>query len=237
MHRHLLMRLESPLIAFGGETIDNYGVIRDFPALSMVTGLLANALGWRREESERHDHLQGRLVMGARLDTEILRLTDFQTVQMGKDDKAWTTWGAPEERSGGAGTYEAPHLRYRDYHASLKVLVALRLEPANESPNLDELAQALDHPVRPLFIGRKPCLPIGRVFAGWQDADNVLHALQIAPSEGCGDSLRVQWPDGEGRLADDRLLDLCDERNWSSGVHGGWRPVREGNLSFLGTSV
>jgi CRISPR system Cascade subunit CasD len=237
MHRHLLMRLESPLIAFGGETIDNYGVIRDFPALSMVTGLLANALGWRREESERHDHLQGRLVMGARLDTEISCLTDFQTVQMGKDDKAWTTWGAPEERAGGAGTYEAPHLRYRDYHASLKVLVALRLEPANESPNLDELAQALDHPVRPLFIGRKPCLPIGRVFAGWQDADNVLHALQIAPSEGCGDSLRVQWPDGEGRLADDHLLDLCDERKWSSGVHGGWRPVREGNLSFLRTSV
>ncbi len=237
MPRHLLMRLESPLIAFGGETIDNYGVIRDFPALSMVTGLLANALGWRREESERHDHLQGRLVMGARLDTEILRLTDFQTVQMGKDDKAWTTWGVPEERSGGAGTYEAPHLRYRDYHASLRVLVALRLEPANESPDLNELAQALDRPVRPLFIGRKPCLPIGRVFAGWQDADHVLHALQTAPSEGCGDSLRVQWPDGEGRLADDRLLDLCDERNWSSGVHGGWRPVREGSLSFPGTSI
>jgi CRISPR-associated Cas5-like protein len=43
------MRLEAPLMAFGGETIDNYGVIRDFPALSMVTGLFANALGYRRE--------------------------------------------------------------------------------------------------------------------------------------------------------------------------------------------
>ena len=46
MPRHLLIRLSSPLIAFGGETIDNFGVIRDFPALSMVTGLLANSLGW-----------------------------------------------------------------------------------------------------------------------------------------------------------------------------------------------
>jgi CRISPR-associated Cas5-like protein len=45
------MRLEAPLMAFGGETIDNYGVIRDFPALSMVTGLFANALGYRREEA------------------------------------------------------------------------------------------------------------------------------------------------------------------------------------------
>ena len=27
MARHLIMRLESPLMSFGGETIDNYGVI------------------------------------------------------------------------------------------------------------------------------------------------------------------------------------------------------------------
>jgi CRISPR-associated Cas5-like protein len=49
MARYLLLRLSSPLIAFGGETIDNFGVIRDFPALSMITGLIANALGWDRE--------------------------------------------------------------------------------------------------------------------------------------------------------------------------------------------
>ena len=48
--RHLIMRLESPLMAFGGEAIDNLGVIRSFPAASMLTGMLANALGWRRVE-------------------------------------------------------------------------------------------------------------------------------------------------------------------------------------------
>ena len=37
--RHLIMRLESPLMAFGGETIDNLGVIRRFPSASMLTGL------------------------------------------------------------------------------------------------------------------------------------------------------------------------------------------------------
>ena len=51
MARHLILNLESPLMAFGGETIDNYGVIRPFPAASMLTGLLANALGWRRVEA------------------------------------------------------------------------------------------------------------------------------------------------------------------------------------------
>ena len=44
--RWLVLQLEAPLVAFGGVTIDHIGVIRDFPALSMLTGLFANALGW-----------------------------------------------------------------------------------------------------------------------------------------------------------------------------------------------
>lgn len=237
MPRHLLMRLEAPLIAFGGETIDNYGVIRDFPALSMVTGLLANALGYQREDSELHNRLQSRLVVGTRLDSEGQRLTDFQTAQLGAADKGWTTWGAPEERRGGPDSYKSPHLRYRDYHASLNVLVALRLEPVAESPTLDDLAHALDHPARPLFFGRKTCLPSRRVFAGWQEAENVLEALKGVALPNNALRLRLQWPDGEGVLTGDRLLDLCDERNWVSGVHGGWRPVREGVFNTLGGSA
>ena len=78
--RHLILNLESPLMAFGGETIDNYGVIRRFPAASMLAGLFANALGWRRTERERHQRLQNRLIFAARIDREPhagLRLTDF----------------------------------------------------------------------------------------------------------------------------------------------------------------
>lgn len=230
MARHLLIRLSSPLIAFGGETIDNFGVIRDFPAQSMVTGLLANALGWDRADDLAHNRLQTRLRMGTRLEVRGQRLTDFQTAQLGANDKGWTTWGAPEARSGGAASYDSPHLRYRDYHADLTALVALRLEPGDEAPTLDDIAAALDRPKRPLFIGRKPCLPTARLFAGWIEADTVLQALERTPFPNGTQGLKAQWPDGEGRLAGDHLLDLCDERNWTSGVHGGWRPVREGVL-------
>lgn len=234
MLRHLLIRLSSPLVAFGGEAIDNYGVIRDFPALSMVTGLMANALGWDRGDDVLHNRLQERLRMGVRLEAQGSRLTDFQTAQLGAADKAWTTWGKVEERRGGAASYDSPHLRYRDYHAGLTALVALRLEPADESPTLDEVAQALDRPQRPLFIGRKPCLPVGRLVAGWVEAESVLQALQLAPLVGSLKSLRAQWPDGEGQLPGDRVVDVCDERNWTSGVHGGWRPVREGLIKNAG---
>ena len=228
--RHLILRLASPLVAFGGETIDNFGVIRDFPALSMLTGLVANALGWDRSETARHDRLQERLRIGTRLERPGSRLTDFQTAQLGASDKGWTTWGTPEERRGGAASYDSPHLRYRDYHADLVACVVLQLEPADESPTLDDIAAALDRPQRPLFIGRKPCLPTGRLMAGWVTADTVLEALQQLPLPRGTQAVRAQWPDGEGLLTGDRVLDLCDERQWRSGLHGGWRPVREGMI-------
>ena len=111
--RHLIIRLEAPLMAFGGETIDNYGVIRRFPSASMLTGLLANALGLCRTQAQDHQELQDRLVFAARIDREPsggVRMTDFQTAQLGASDTGWTTRGRPEGRAGGANTYNAPHL-------------------------------------------------------------------------------------------------------------------------------
>ncbi|MCK2089330.1 type I-E CRISPR-associated protein Cas5/CasD [Thauera aromatica] len=230
MARHLLLRLEGPLMAFGGETIDNLGVIRDFPAQSMLTGLIANALGWRREDPAAHDRLQARLRFGARLDRAGSRFTDFQTAELRKDDCGWTTTGQHEGRGGGDGTYKGQHLRYRDYHADAAVLVALRLDPPEESPTLEEVANALQRPARPLFLGRKPCLPAAPLFAGWGDAPDLLSALREAAPLAANERPRVLWPVGEGALRGSRQLDLCDERNWTSGVHGGWRPVCEGVL-------
>lgn len=231
MARHLLLRLEAPLMAFGGETIDNLGVIRDFPAQSMFTGLIANALGWRREDAAEHDRLQARLVFGARLDRTGSRLTDFQTAELRKDDSGWTSTGRAEGRAGGDGTYKGQHLRYRDYHADAAVLIALRLEPADETPTLEMVADALQRPARPLFLGRKPCLPASPLFAGWCDAPDLLTALQKAAPLATNARPRVLWPAGEGELHGSRQVDVCDERNWTSGVHGGWRPVCEGVLS------
>ena len=238
--RHLIVSLESPLMAFGGETIDNYGVIRWFSSASMLTGLLANALGWRRSERDRHQRLQDRLVFAARIDREPAtgaRLTDFQTAQLGGNDRGWTTRGVPEGRAGGAATYDAPHLRYRDYFADMSVTVAMRLKPEEETPTLDDLAIALQEPARPLFIGRKPCLPSGSLFGGFVQGDTALAALLATPLATDippAVTIRVLWPDGEGRteITPNRSYMLTDQRNWLSGLHGGGRLVCEGAIEY-----
>ena len=232
-------------MAFGGETVDNFGVTRRFPAASMLTGLFANALGWRRTDRAVHQRLQDRLVFAARIDREPAtggRLRDFQTAQLAHSDRAWTTRGKPEGRKGGTGTYNSPHIRQRDYLADMVVTVALRLEPAADTPDLDRVAEALQQPARPLFIGRKPCLPSAPLFEGFTEAGTALDALlgwplteEAGPDRPSTDTTTVQvtWPAGDDphRVTPIRTYPLTDQRNWaSSGLHGGSRPVCEGHV-------
>lgn len=226
-HRWLHLRLAAPLMAFGGVTIDHVGVTREFPSASALVGLLGNALGWQRHQGAEHQALQDRLVFAA---LSVLPagaapwvVTDNQNAKLGKNDRGWTTSGKPEGRAG--ATYDSPHRRRRDYLADHETRVVLRLA-AGQGPSLDDLAQALDRPARPLFIGRKPCLPSGPVFQGWTQAANAHQALQSLNLAG-----RALWPD-EGQAHPRALrLDIPDTRNWVSGLHGGTRLVWQGELA------
>lgn len=230
--RWLKIQLYAPLASFGGEIIDVHGVIRDFPAQSMLTGLFANALGWTRAMREEHQSLQDRIIYGVLHEEEPIlgRITDYQTAQLSKNDKSWTTRGVPADRAGGAGSYTGAHQRWRDYQADLRMLGVVRLNPDDVAPTLDDLANALAQPARPLFIGRKPCLPSAPIFSGWIEAPDMYTALRnTAPtSEG---SFRAFWPASEGTDDSDRTTFVTDERNWITGLHGGARQICEGRIS------
>lgn len=229
--RWLVLRLNAPLASFGGTAIDARGVTRDFPAASAITGLLANALGIERHEADRLDRLQTRLIFAARREGEPVlgRMTDFQTARLNARDKGWTTRGRIEERAGGAATYDSPHIRYRDYHADTRMTVVLRLAPEDEPPALDDIAAALDRPARPLFLGRKSCLPADYLLAPdtgrWIEAETAREALLTIPG---AEGLRALWPAGPGEGHE-----ITDQRNWQSGLHGGSRRVAEGRLPTM----
>jgi CRISPR system Cascade subunit CasD len=235
MRQYLVLRLEAPLVAFGGEAIDNYGVIRPFPAKSMITGLLANALGIERQQSELLQALQDGLIMGSRIDSCEEPIRDFQTVQLSKNDQGWTTLCRVEGRSGGSASYAAPHLRHRDYWAGLNASVVIGLT-SSTPVNIQKLSNALAEPARPLFLGRKSCIPSGPILNGQIAAKTTLQALFRLPGEGLHfASTRFQWPAFEDPEDDDAILlddyhasiePICDERNWITGVHGGFRFVR-----------
>lgn len=231
-------------MAFGDEIIDNRGRVREAPGASNLAGLLANALGWTRPMAAEHQRLQDRLRFAVRLDRPGRRLADFQTAKLEAGDRGWTTRGSPEGRSGGAATYDSPHIRYRDLVADAALTVALALEPADEAPTLEEIEAALDAPARPLFLGRKPCLPSRPLLASaperrYAEAPDPFSALgRTAP-----DGIEALDPSPDGAIltgpdvatlppAFERRF-VADLRNWRSGVHGGGRIHARGRSIHL----
>ncbi len=232
MCRWLVLRFQAPLMALGGVAIDQVGPTRDFPSTSMLTGLIASALGWHWSDRSNHQLLQERLVFAARRDREGATLEDIQNARLKKTDRGWTTHGKPEERKG--ASFNAPHRRQREYYADSALRIVVALEPEHDTPTLDEIAAALDRPARPLFLGRKSCLISVPILdpppTRWVDAPTAHSALLAVPAGECG-AIRAQWPEGQGPETGgsvDCIRDIADMRNWLTGLHGGSRRVIEG---------
>jgi CRISPR system Cascade subunit CasD len=235
--RVLVLRFDAPLVAFGAPAVDHNGVVQLFPALSMLTGLLANALGWHHRNSAKLDALQERLRYAARIDRRGEALVDYQTVDLGADwmdpDQAgWTTHGRIAAR-GGANSKET-HQRWRHYRADSLHTVALTLDDDGD-PSLDALASALREPARPLFIGRKCCLPAAPLLVGVYEAEALVELLATLPRPPRADvgRLPATWWDGDDASragGASRVVAVTDERDWCSRVHVGRRLMREGHV-------
>ena len=123
-------------MAFGGETIDNLGVIRWFPvgvdadrAAGQRSGLAAHRgrsapsgdcrTGWGSPPALTGNRHGG------------VRLTDFQI--RGNQQAPTESWTTRRSAGGQSRRREhvikTGHLRYRDYFADMRVTIALRLGP------------------------------------------------------------------------------------------------------------
>lgn len=237
----VLIRFDAPMISFGAPIVDNRGEIQAFPALSMITGLIGNALGYDHRDFDRLERLQRRIDYASRQDQRGERIEDFQTVDLGadymSDDLAWTTDGKLEKRAGAAGN--ATHIRRRDFWAGAIHTVALTLEPEDESPTAGEIAAALQKPERPLFVGRKTCLPAEPLFLERIEAPDLRTALERAPlppeveENAEGDRVRLEaWrpvePDSD--VADSRPV--TDRRDWANQIHAGERWIARTTLEI-----
>lgn len=240
-----MLRLDAPLMSFGGVMVDQINPVDRFPGCSLLTGLLANALGWDHRDVVAIEQLQTRLRHASRWDAEPERLVDYHTVDLGQDlmqGTGWTTRGRREDRGGGEAT-SGTHQRYRHYWANGCATVALTLAdvdvPNNGSPgNLPDLAMleaALRHPARPLFIGRKTCLPAAPLLLGRRSAAGIRAALAAEPLAVVAPRrppTRVSacWPADEAPGAQEIVLD--DLRDWRNNLHRGSQRYAVGFLEL-----
>ncbi len=232
----LILRLDAPMMSFGTVLVDQHGFIDRFPGVSMLCGLIANALGWHHKEFDLLQTLQSRISYAARWDVHPERTVDYHTVDLGQPkmrEEGWTTQGEPEHRAGGPDARFGTHQRYRHYWADGLMTVALSLT-GEGTPSLDDVVHALRYPARPLFLGRKTCLPSRPLLDPQSpivEGDDLLSILIKIPIWERGDSrddFEACWPaelESSQRAHIRRVYDL---RDWHNQLPTGSRLRAEG---------
>ena len=135
----LLLRFAGPLQAWGADSRFDVRRTNREPTKSGVIGLIASALGLRRDAPL--DELN-RLRFGVRVDREGVLLRDLHTVRKDKNTSYMTT---------------------RYYLSDAVFLVGLY---SDDEALMQRLEHAVRNPAHPLFLGRRSCPPEGRVCLG-----------------------------------------------------------------------
>lgn len=149
----LLLKLAAPLQSWGASSRFTERTTRHEPSKSGVIGLLAAALGRRREDPV--DDLAA-LRFAVRVDQPGSFMRDFQTEHTRKWDSDTRRFVFNESLS----------LSKRDYLSDAVFVAALE----GDEDLLAECAEALHHPAFPLFLGRRSCPPSTQVYLGLVDS-------------------------------------------------------------------
>lgn len=245
----LVLRLDAPLMSFGSVRVDQMNGTDRFPYRSMLTGLIANALGLTRDDPSAHEALQRRLRYAARADRLGEVLEDYQTVDFDPDGSmanglGWTTSGQLEMRKGGEAS-EGTHIRLRQYLADAIFTVAVSLDDASSKPTIADVSDALRAPARPIFLGRKCCVPSSPLWLGTTQAKSLREALESWPRIQRGRSLEQgmlplpaiwQHAGDDFEERDGRLWPRVEDRDWENSIHVGRRIYVEGTVNppYLG---
>ena len=187
----LLLRLAAPLQAWGADSKFEIRKTNREPTKSGVIGLLAAALGLRRDADQAVQQLNG-LRYGVRVDREGKLLVDYHTAGNPTPD------AVKQARKTGKKV-DAPYVTHRHYLSDAVFLVGLESE---DDVLLCRLQQALTNPAFPLFLGRRSCPPTLPLCLGIRNA-GLLDTLCDEPWQAVGRDvpgrLRVVLDEEPGR--------------------------------------
>ena len=172
-----------------------------------MIGLLAAALGLRRDESEALTRLAG-LRFGIRVEREGQLLVDYHTAKTQDEKTSYVT--------------------YRHYLQDAVFLAGLE---SGDEALLRELEAALRHPVYPLYLGRRSCPPTLPLCLGIRQG-SLLDVLRTEPMQGRKPETGKLRIVTDADPADPAAVPRQDLPVSFSPVHRqyGFRPVREWRL-------
>lgn len=173
----LFLRLEAPLQSWGERSRWSIRDTAPVPTKSGIIGLIACAMGYKEDDQIRP--LSQKTRLGIRVDAPGTQIVDYHTIGGGYDyPTLLTAQGKPKQSSG------APHteISERAYLCDASFLAALQVRDDSDTHLIAQMADALQNPVWPIFLGRKACVPSRPVFEGVGQYTELLDALTQHPS-------------------------------------------------------
>lgn len=149
----LVFQLYGPLAAWGDIAVGEYRPSFAHPSKSAIIGLLAAALGIRRDEDERQRALADACSFAVRVDAMGTLLRDYHTAQVPSEKKGITRYTRYSEL---AVEKLNTILSSRDYRCDAAYTVAISFRDGS-AYSAQMLADALRKPVFVLYLGRKSC--------------------------------------------------------------------------------
>ncbi len=153
MTEYLVFKLYGPMAAWGDIAVGEYRPSFAHPSKSAVIGLLAAALGIRRDEEERQRSLAESCSFAVRVDAMGTLLRDYHTVQVPSAKKGVTHYTRQSEL---LAEKVNTILSTRDYRCDAAYTVVLRLREGAPY-DAQMLAEKLSKPNFHLYLGRKSC--------------------------------------------------------------------------------
>lgn len=229
MGEYLVFRLYGPFASWGDIPGSEYRPSYAHPSKSSIIGLLAAALGIRRDEEELQKALSESFDFAVRVDAAGSLLRDYHTIQTPPKKQGVVNRTRRRELSV-EDLYTV--LSTRDYYCDAAYTVAIKLrDGARHSVN--QLADALRKPLFTLYLGRKSCplaLPLQPKIIDTPTLKDALDSMpfcsdDLAEISRQGDYVGIYWEDSENAGYEARHVtyrrDVPTSRNakrWQFGV-------------------
>lgn len=150
------IRLTAPLQSYGNQASFNQRTSDNYPSKSAVIGIIAAALGYRRDDARI---LQlNNLLFAVRIEQSGNMMTEFQTVEYQK-----------------SSIKTARKLTYREFIQDAVFMVAIGSDNDHE---IEKIVSALKHPKFQLYLGRRSNPPAGPLMIETYDEENPLQVLE-----------------------------------------------------------
>ncbi|MCR5220681.1 MAG: type I-E CRISPR-associated protein Cas5/CasD [bacterium] len=192
---YLFLTLRAPLQSWGTHAaVGERRPTADHPGRSAVVGLLAAALGIRRDQPEKLLALHQGLRLAVREDDGGKgRLLDYHTTQVPPAVRKRVFYTRRDELVSMLGHNDdvGTVLSWREYLITAMFTVALRSVGEDVGATLEDMYEALKRPRLPLYFGRKSCPP------GFPLMPFCAQAASLEEAFACYDAFRKELLDKE----------------------------------------